>query len=117
MSRKTGQEGEDLAAEYLKRFGYKILERNYRTKFGEIDIIAKCRKIYVFVEVKYRQDLGFGLPQEAVSTHKLEKIRKTAEIYLYEKRLTPDWRIDVLTIEPGTKNCQIFENVYTLGLG
>ena len=116
MSTETGRQGEDLASAILQKAGYKIIDKNYRSRFGEIDIIAEIKKVYVFVEVKYRKDMGFGLPQEVVTKVKLNKIRKTAELYLYENKLAPDWRIDVITINPVTKDFELFDNVFTLGM-
>ena len=116
MSSLIGKEGEDLAVKILESKGYRILERNYRTKFGEIDIIAKDKKSLVFTEVKYHKNMGYGLPQETVTDEKLHKIQKTAEMYLFEHSICGDWRIDVVAIDPETKKHEIFENVFTLGL-
>lgn len=93
-----GREGEELAAEFLKKKGYRIVGKNYRTVFGEIDIIAKDRGVIVFVEVKTRADIGFAYPFEAVNKKKREKIRKTATCYL--KHLTKEVpaRFDILSI-------------------
>lgn len=114
MSKEVGDEGEVLACQILRNKGYKILERNYRSRFGEIDIIAEIGKVIVMVEVKHRKDMGYGLPQEAVTISKLRKIKKTAEFYLFEKDLNPDWRIDVISINPETKDIEVFENVFCL---
>ena len=80
--------GETLAKQYLIDKGYKILEQNYTTKIGEIDIIAKVKDIIVFVEVKDRQTKRFGMPREAVTVYKQNKIRKVAMQYLVSKHLT-----------------------------
>ena len=82
-----GKEGEKLAADFLKRQGYKILRLNYKTKLGEIDIIAQDKDTLCFIEVKTRQSDKFGLPQEAVSWRKQAKVSKTAIIYLKENKL------------------------------
>jgi len=81
--REVGSRYEELAADYLKRQGYEILERNYRDRLGEIDIIAKEGRYLVFVEVKYRRDLENGYPEEAVYGRKQQRIRHTASYYLY----------------------------------
>lgn len=81
--RQTGTRYEDLAAAFLESEGYRILERNYRDRLGEIDIIAKDGDYLVFVEVKYRRDTKKGYPEEAVSTKKQQRIRHTALWYLY----------------------------------
>ncbi len=94
-----GQWGEDLASAYLSRQGLKILERNYRTPVGEIDIIARDRKVLVFVEVKTRRGTAFGLPQEAVGLRKQQQIIRTADWYLQQQKsgkLQP--RFDVVAI-------------------
>ncbi|MCL5024175.1 MAG: YraN family protein [Nitrospirae bacterium] len=96
--RLLGNRGEDLAAKFLKRKGYKILSRNYKTPLGEIDIIAEDRGTLVFVEVKTRTDTSYGMPFEAVNHRKREKLRKVALCYLKQtKRDTPS-RFDVLSI-------------------
>ncbi len=94
-----GQWGEDLAVRYLRRRGMKILERNFRTPVGEIDIIARQGKNLVFVEVKTRRSRAFGTPQEAVGPTKQRQILRTAQWYLGEGRgrgLQP--RFDVLAV-------------------
>ena len=77
-----GQQGEEVAQEYLRKTGYKIIQKNYRTKFAEIDIIAKKDNILSFIEVKSRNNDNFGRPYEAVNGVKIKKIRKNAEIFL-----------------------------------
>lgn len=78
----VGNKGEDLACQYLKKEGYKILERNYRIRGGEIDIVAKDKNYLVFVEVKTRYTLDFGLPVEAMTPWKIKYLLKTAKFYL-----------------------------------
>lgn len=98
--RKVGSEFEDMAANYLENNGYVILERNYRDRFGEIDIIAEDGRELVFVEVKYRRNLEKGDPAEAVHYIKQQKIRNTAKRYLYRHHLGEDipCRFDVVAI-------------------
>lgn len=79
--RSTGTEYEAKTAEYLIQQGYSILQRNYRCRFGEIDIIAKDGKYLVFVEVKYRGTTACGSPFEAVDYKKQKKISKVAQYY------------------------------------
>ncbi len=103
--RLLGIKGEDLAVEFLKKKGYKILSRNYKTPLGEIDIVAEDRETLVFVEVKTRADNSFGLPFEAVNRKKREKLRRVALYYLKnccKKDLHS--RFDVLSIQAGSKN-------------
>lgn len=82
-----GNFGEDEAAEYLKKNKYKILERNYKNKLGEIDIIAEKNKEITFVEVKTRQSDKFGKPFEAVNLKKQRKIILCSKAYLLNKSL------------------------------
>lgn len=101
--RKVGGRYEDLAADYLTRQGYEILERNYRDRLGEIDIIAREGPYLVFVEVKYRKNLKNGYPEEAVCGRKQQRIRHTASYYLYRHghgEETP-CRFDVVSIAGG----------------
>ena len=85
--KQVGGAGEDLAAAALKKQGYKILERNYRTSLGEIDLIARHQGVLVFVEVKTRRSRRFGSPQETVHPAKQERLRTLAAYYLSEKGL------------------------------
>jgi len=97
--RQLGEAGEDLAAAALKKQGYKILERNWRSPLGEVDLIARHGQFLVLVEVKTRRGLSFGEPQEAVSPAKQAKLRRLADYYLREKRLGEvPVRIDVVGI-------------------
>ena len=82
--RQIGSIGEDMAVEFLKSCGVKILERNYQNRFGEIDIIGMEDNTLLFIEVKYRKNESFGYPLEAVGFAKREKIRKMARFFLNE---------------------------------
>ena len=94
-----GKFGEDAATKYLKDLGYKILERNFRTRWGEIDIIAKDGDCLVFAEVKTRTDLSYGSPEEAVTQTKQQHLIKASQIYLSKTRQPHVlWRIDVLAL-------------------
>jgi putative endonuclease len=98
--KRLGQVGEDLAADLLEKQGYQILTRNFRTKFGELDIIAKDGKVLVFVEVKCRFPGQFGLPEEAVTPFKIRHLIKAGEYYLITHPNTLEGpRIDVVAIE------------------
>lgn len=108
-TQQIGKFGEDEAEKYLKQKGYKILERNFSCKRGEIDIIALDKSEIVFIEIKSRLSLKFGLASEAVTKYKLKHIYKTAEYYLYKRNLlNENTRIDV--IEVYIKNNQIIIN-------
>ncbi|MGD1969283.1 MAG: YraN family protein [Desulfobacterales bacterium] len=79
---KFGEQGEALAVQLLKKAGYKIIETNYRTRLGEIDIIAKEKDTLVFVEVKSRRSVHFGSPKWAITPKKQKKISMVALHYL-----------------------------------
>ena len=97
-----GQLGEKLASDFLKKQGYKILGHNYRTRGGEIDIVAKDGEAIIFIEVKTRVSREFGYPEEAIDERKQHKLAMTAECYLTEHRLyEADYRIDAIGIEMG----------------
>ena len=85
--KELGKIGEEISSNYLKKCGYKIIERNYRCRSGEIDIIAKDKEELVFIEVKTRSNLCFGKPREAVDTYKQNHIYKTVQYYLYKNNL------------------------------
>lgn len=80
--KNIGQLGEDAAAVYLQKNGYKIIERNYMISHSEIDIIAKTDKYLVFVEVRSKTGTEFGSPEDSMSAAKRRQVRKTAELYL-----------------------------------
>jgi putative endonuclease len=94
-----GRKGEDLAASYLQQQGYRLLARNYRQRYGEIDIIARDGVCIAFVEVKTRQAGSPFLPFEAVSQKKQRQIARVAQAYLSANRLfdTPA-RFDVISV-------------------
>ena len=100
MQKNTyGTRGEIIASNYLISKGYTIVERNYKNKIGEIDIIAKQGNTIVFVEVKTRMSRGFGDPLEAVNNKKQQKIRNVATTYLMKiKKLNSPCRFDVVSI-------------------
>ncbi len=96
---KLGGEGEDAAARFLRKLGAKILERNFRSPVGEIDIIARHKNELLFVEVKTRRSEQFGLPAEAVGPRKQRQIVRTAQWYLQQgngRNLQP--RFDVVSV-------------------
>jgi len=106
--RQLGDHGEDLAAAALKQQGYKILERNYVTPLGEIDLIARQGKTVVVVEVKTRKSTRFGSPQEAVSVTKQSRLRRLAEYYLKAKRLIGSpVRFDVVAVTLAGDSSQV----------
>ena len=93
-----GAKGEKLVAAHLKKQGYKILKKNYRTPFGEADIIAKDGDEIAFIEVKTRTTDSFGLPSEAVGKDKQQRYRKIAECYWIQTGEEPNARFDVAEV-------------------
>lgn len=100
MNNKTiGNLGEVLAKEYLIKNNYQILETNFRTRIGEIDIVAKKDEIIVFIEVKSRNTIKYGEPLEAVTYKKMQKIIKVAQNYIvYKSRGDNQYRFDVIEV-------------------
>jgi putative endonuclease len=109
----TGRTGEDLAAEYLKKNGYKILAINFRTKVGEIDIVAKERSQIVFVEVKTRSSHIFGTPAEAITPKKLHSLIQAGEYYLLKYKGLRNYRIDAIEVlmTDGKANISHIKNI------
>ena len=94
-----GRNGEDEAVKYLERKGYKIIERNFLCRQGEIDIIALDEDYIVFVEIKARTSTDYGLPSEAVTERKLKHMIKSIEYYLYRRNLeNENIRIDAIEV-------------------
>ena len=98
-TKSLGNKGEQSAAKYLENKGYEIVICNFRTRYGEIDIIAKDKELLVFVEVKLRRSKSYGTGLEAITPHKVEKIHQVAMEYIqsnYESE--PACRFDVIEI-------------------
>lgn len=97
-SKKIGILGEAIAADYLMHKGYAIIQKNYHTRYGEIDIIAENKEYIVFVEVKTRNETTTYSPSEAVNTSKQKRLLKSALLYLeaFPKTLQP--RMDVIEV-------------------
>ncbi|MCI5125802.1 MAG: YraN family protein [Candidatus Electrothrix sp. AR5] len=102
---KTGRSGEDFAAQHLEQQGYIILERNYRLRIGEVDIIARDGEYLVFIEVKTRRSKKFGSPFEAVDVRKQKKIFKIASVYLQGKELPV--RFDVVAVHLSEQDVRV----------
>ncbi|MFC1501059.1 YraN family protein [Elusimicrobiota bacterium] len=112
-SKSIGNEAERIGSEFLKKKGYKILNMNFRTSYGEIDIIAKNESDLVFVEVKFRKSSEFGHPKEAVGKHKQKRIVKAAIQYLKEEKLTKNnIRFDVLSIGPSFNEIELVKSAF-----
>src|SRR3989344_9129863 len=101
FNKQVGFLAETFAAEELKKSGYEILERNFRNKWGEIDIIAQKSGIIIFVEVKAKTGLDFGSPEEMISPRKLQRVRTLASVYLQQSSLPAGrqvCRLDVIAV-------------------
>lgn len=95
-----GRTGERLAAERLEQQGYCILERNFRCSYGEIDLVAEDAHDLIFVEVKTRRGNAYGLPEEAVTARKQQKLVQVATYYLdLHDCAERSWRIDVVAVQ------------------
>lgn len=101
--REFGTSMENLAAEFLMKQGLKILARQHKTLFGEIDLICRDGDDVVFVEVKARQTSAYGYPEESVTASKLRHIIKSAEAYMKKLQQDTRYRIDVVAIELSPK--------------
>jgi putative endonuclease len=115
--KSLGVRGEDMAVDFLKKKGYTILCRNYRCRSGEIDIVARKKKILCFIEVKTRRTRDFGTPQEAVTQRKQYKIGRVAQDFLQHHRLE-NWpaRFDVVAVDfsAGDALIELIENAFEL---
>jgi len=97
---QSGNYGESLAVNFLKKRGYKILERNYRIRGGEIDIVAREGELLVFVEVKARWSHEYGLPKESITYYKIKALLKTAAFYCVKINWgDKPYRIDMVSID------------------
>ena len=113
-----GKTSESEAAEFLKNQGYKIVELNYRSIFGEIDIVATEARVLCFIEVKSRSTPAFGLPKEAVNRRKQHKLSQSALAYLKERQLlNQSCRFDVLALgrdEQGRQGFELLKDAFEL---
>jgi len=102
MNLSIGRRGEKLAAKFLRKKGYKIVDRNFRTRFGEIDLIVKKKGLLVFVEVKTVAGDSAGQPEWRINRNKVRRVRKMAEIYLVKKQPAyENLRIDAVCLVLG----------------
>lgn len=109
MSKKVGTDAEDLACKYLLGLGYQILTRNFYSRFGEIDIIAKKSNVIHFFEVKYSKKCN---PLERITPAKLSKIIKTVDFYMYTKNCYNEYQVDALLVQDS--DIEILENISQL---
>ncbi|SHI71960.1 putative endonuclease [Dethiosulfatibacter aminovorans DSM 17477] len=112
-NREVGSWGEAEVVDYLKKKGYLIVEKNYRTRYSEIDIIAKTGNTICFIEVKSRKTSKYGLPREAVNRKKQNQIIKGAMTYIkYRKLTTFSYRFDVVEVFLNDGRINHIENAF-----
>ncbi|NLA08409.1 MAG: YraN family protein [Parcubacteria group bacterium] len=106
IKQKIGQIGENLAVKHLKKEKYQIVERNYREKWGEIDIIAKKKNIYTFIEVKTiaykyfpQSQNPYLLPEDQMTAKKIKNLNKTILFYLNKNKINNFYQLDLITIK------------------
>lgn len=116
LNRIKGGEGEEIAAQFLKKKGYQILDQNNSSKWGELDLIASRHDILIFVEVKFKTTEEYGTPEEMIGKSKLAQIKRTAEMYLLNN---PDiakafdrYQIDAVCIVAESGRITHYENIY-----
>ena len=115
-NKDIGQTGEKEAVNYLLKKGYQVIEQNFHSHWGEIDIISQKNKTLVFIEVKTRMNNGFGKPYESVNSAKIKKLFRSIQYFLLKKDFK-DYKLslDVISIELNSnlslKNLKHFENV------
>lgn len=111
-----GDKAEVLSAEFLTRQGIKIIDKNYRSRFGEIDLIANHADTLVFVEVRYRRDTRFGQPFETVTRQKQKKLVNTALNYLQQhpKLAKKPCRFDIISVTSGEQPIEWIQNAFDI---
>jgi len=117
QEKELGRKGEEVAFRFLKKKGYKIIEKNYVCKMGEMDIIAREKDTLVFIEVKTRTSMAFGPPQLAVNSTKQMQLSKVALYFLKEKRLEDiKARFDVVAIllRPKGEEIELIKDAFDL---
>ncbi len=95
---ETGKIGEEIAKEYLEKKGYKIIEQNYKTKYAEIDLVAKKGNEMVFVEVRTKKGENFGTPEDTINNKKLRKLWGNARAYATWKKWQGPYRVDAVCV-------------------
>lgn len=116
-TKETGAKGELLAEAFLKKQGYRIVERNFRCKFGEIDLVGYRKGVLSFIEVKTRSSDAFGQPIDSVNKAKQRRLVRLANYYLYKKKASDalPCRFDVVSIlmKDGKPEIDFFPNAFT----
>lgn len=110
--KNLGKIGEKIAASYLENNGFSIIKKNFQTKFGEIDIIAKKQNTLFFVEVKTRSNLNKGAPYEAINKNKIFHIKKVADFFIILNSKYKDYKMKIAVISIVTNNNENVINFY-----
>lgn len=117
----VGEKGEDLAANYLKRNGFKVLVRGFQCRSGEVDVIAERKGEIHFVEVKTRQNENFGAPWEAVTPYKQSRLMKAAQYYVLKnpeaQKKAKMFSVLSILLHEETPHYEFFENAFEMGEG
>ncbi len=112
-----GTHGERVAAAFLHRRGYRVLQRNYRTERGEIDLICRHGRVLAFVEVRTRDRVDFGRPAETIGAAKQEALRYAAEHYLAQLDRAPIYHrfdaVEVVLTEGSPPDCLLIEDLFS----
>lgn len=119
LNKAIGNYGENLAEEYIKAMGYIVLNRNFRCKIGEIDLIAKDGDFIVFIEVKSRYGNLYGSPCESITYYKKVKIFNTAQVYILKNKLNKyKFRFDVIEVflnkENNSTNINLIKDAFQI---
>lgn len=112
MRKKLGRQGEDRAVAWLKKNGYRILDQNYYTRYGELDVICEKNQEIIFVEVKTRRSDRYGSPEEAVTYRKIQHMKHAALLYLNEKNVPcRGLRFDVIAIRMSADGNEVINHI------
>ncbi|MBI2644187.1 MAG: YraN family protein [Candidatus Wildermuthbacteria bacterium] len=95
---EVGKRGEELAKKYIRGKGYKIIEQNWHTKYGEIDLVAENKEWCVLIEVRTKIGEQFGLPEETLNYRKMQRLMRNANAYAAIRRISKPYRIDAVCI-------------------
>ncbi len=110
-----GKKGEEEAESYLRESGYLIVTKNYRKKFGEIDIIAKKEETLTFIEVRSKSDSSLGTPEESIDENKKKRIRRNAKAYVAFNKYYGACQIDMISVvfkKNGLKEIRHYKNIF-----
>jgi len=115
--RSEGKRGEEIACKALKEKGYRILDKNFSCRLGELDIVAEDNDVVCFIEVKARSSEDYGLPEEAVTHWKKRKLLNTAFIYIEKKKIKDrDMRFDIISVDLKTREAIILKDAFEADL-